>query len=223
MSRGALRQPRGGAAVRVHATALIEPGVELGPGTAVWDHVHIRGPARLGADCIVGGKSYIAYGVEIGNRVKINSFVYLCSAVKVEDGVMISAGTIFTNDRLPRAATPDLAALRTSEPDEHTRPTLVCEGATIGARTVVGCDLEIGRFAMIGMGSVVTASVPAFHLALGSPARSVGCVCRCGQPLVRFAAGSVPPPGRLACAACGRTYHIGPGAEVTELAAGDAD
>lgn len=205
------------AAPRIHATALIEAGVEIGPGTAVWDHAHIRGPARLGADCIVGGKSYIAYDVEIGNRVKINAFVYLCAGVTVEDGVMISAGAIFTNDRFPRAAWPDLAELRPSSPDEHTLPTRVREGATIGAGAIVGCDLEIGRFAMVGMGAVVTRSVPAFHLALGSPARSQGCVCRCGQPLVRFAAGALPPPGQVGCGECGRRYEIGPAAVVTEL------
>ncbi len=96
---------------------------------------------------------------------------------------MISAGTIFTNDRFPRATTPDLKQLRPSDPDEHTLPTLVREGATIGAGCIIGNDLVIGRFAMIGMGSVVTKSVPDFHLALGHPASSVGGVCRCGQLL----------------------------------------
>jgi len=207
------------APVRIHATALVEPGVEIGPGTAIWDHVHVRGPARLGADCIVGGKTYIAYGVEIGNRVKINAMVYICTGVTLEDGVMISAGTIFTNDRFPRAATADLARLRSSQPDEHTLPTRVREGATVGAGAVVGCGLEIGRFAMVGMGAVVTRSVPDFHLALGNPARSVGCVCRCGEPVVRFAASGAPPPGPVVCVACGRGYEIGAGTAVTEAAA----
>jgi acetyltransferase-like isoleucine patch superfamily enzyme len=207
------------APVRIHATALVEPGVEIGPGTAVWDHAHIRGPARLGADCIVGGKSYIAYGVEIGNRVKINAFVYICTGVTLEDGVMVSAGTIFTNDRFPRAATPDLARLRPSDPDEHTLPTRVREGATIGAGAVIGCNLEIGRFAMVGMGAVVTRSVPDFHLVIGNPARSVGCVCRCGEPAVRFSAGAAPPPGQAVCAVCGREYEIGEGAVVAEAGA----
>ena len=125
----------------------------------------------------------MAYGVQIGNRVKLNAFVYICNGVTIEDGVMVSAGTIFTNDRFPRATTPDLKQLRPSEPDEHTRPTLVREGATIGAGCTIGSDLVIGRFAMIGMGSVVTKALPDFHLALGYPATSVGCVCRCGQLL----------------------------------------
>ena len=108
---------------------------------------------------------------------------------------MISAGTVFTNDRFPRATVPDLSSLRPSEPDEHTRPTLVREGATIGAGSVIGCDLVVGRWSMVGMGSVVTRSVPDFHLVVGHPARSVGCVCRCGEPFLRFDPGAVPDVG----------------------------
>jgi acetyltransferase-like isoleucine patch superfamily enzyme len=171
---------------RVHPTAIIEEDVSLGDDTSVWDNVHIRRGARVGEQCIVGEKSYIAYDVRIGNRVKINAFVYICNAVTIEDGVMISAGTIFTNDRFPRATTTDLKSLRSSEPDEHTLQTLLREGATIGAGCIIGNDLSIGRFAMIGMGALVTKSVPDFHLAVGHPAKSIGCVCRCGQLLLRF-------------------------------------
>ena len=102
------------------------------------------GRRRIGGDCIIGEKTYIAYDVHIGDRVKINAFVYICAGVRIEDGVMISAGTVFTNDRFPRATMPDLSRLRPSEPDEHTRPTLVREGATIGAGCVIGCDLTSG-------------------------------------------------------------------------------
>lgn len=191
--------------VRVHPTAMIEPDVVLGAGTTVWDNVHIRHGTRLGEECIVGEKTYIAYDVVIGSRVKINAFVYVCTGVTIEDGVMVSAGVIFTNDRFPRAATADLKALWPSEPDEHTRRTLVRQGATIGAGCRVGSGLEIGRFAMIGMGSVVTRSVPDFHLALGVPARSVGCVCRCGEPVLRF---DEADSALVACPACGLRYHV---------------
>lgn len=203
--------------VRVHPTAIIEANVRLGAGTAIWDGVHIRHGAVLGEECIVGEKTYIAYDVKIGNRVKINAGVYICAAVTIEDGVMISAHTVFTNDRFPRAATPDLKALLSSAPDEHTLPTLVRTGATIGANCTIGNDLTIGRFAMIGMGSVVTKSVPDFHLAFGNPARSVGAVCRCGQLLTRFEEES-PSVGSIRCGACGLTYSIR-SCEVAEAAA----
>jgi UDP-2-acetamido-3-amino-2,3-dideoxy-glucuronate N-acetyltransferase len=203
---------------RIHPTAIVEAGVTIGAGTAVWDNVHIRHSTSIGAECIVGEKTYIAYGVRIGDRVKINAFVYICAAVTLEDGVMISAGTVFTNDRFPRATTPDLKALRPSEPDEHTLPTLVREGATIGARCVIGNDLVIGRFAMVGMGAVVTKSVPDFHLVLGHPAVSVGAVCRCGQLLLRFGAAA---DGERVCQVCGRRYALEGGGlpTVVELAA----
>jgi acetyltransferase-like isoleucine patch superfamily enzyme len=170
----------------IHPTAIIEDGVLIGEGTQIWDNVHIRHGTSIGKNCIIGEKTYIAYNVSIGNLVKINAFVYICTAVTIEDGVMISAGTIFTNDKFPRATTTDLKRLRSSEPDENTLPTLVRQGATIGAGCTIGCGITIGRWAMIGMGSVVTSSIPDFHLALGVPAKSIGIVCKCGQVIHKF-------------------------------------
>jgi UDP-2-acetamido-3-amino-2,3-dideoxy-glucuronate N-acetyltransferase len=198
-------------AVRIHPTAIIEEGVTLGPGTSVWDSVHIRQGARLGEQCIVGEKTYIAYGVRIGHRVKLNAFVYICYGVTLEDGVMISAGTVFTNDAFPRAATPDLRELRASDANDETRQTLVAEGATIGAGCTIGSELRIGRFAMVGMGSVVTRDVPDFQLVVGNPARSIGAVCRCGYPVARWTAGA-PVDQDAACLKCGRTYCVVDGA-----------
>ena len=189
---------------RIHPTAIIEDNVTLGEDTSIWDNVHIRHGAQIGDECIVGEKTYIAYDVKIGDRVKINAMVYICAAVTIEDGVMISASTTFTNDRFPRATFPNLKTLRPSEPDEHTLPTLVREGATIGAGCIIGNDLKIGRWAMVGMGSVVTKSVPAFHLVLGSPARSIGAVCKCGLLFHKFVDGD---NGEFACE-CGLEYAI---------------
>jgi len=202
-------------ATRIHPTAIIEDGVVIGDGTSIWDNVHIRHGATIGRDCIVGEKSYIAYDVKIGNLVKINAMVYICTAVTIEDGVMISAGTVFTNDRFPRATTVDLARLRPSEPDEDTLPTLVRAGATIGAGCVIGNDLSIGRFAMVGMGALVTRSVEDFHLVLGHPARPVGCVCRCGHLLLRFESMQEPVMDTI-CGHCGLPYRIS-GQRVEEL------
>jgi UDP-3-O-[3-hydroxymyristoyl] glucosamine N-acyltransferase len=204
-------------AARVHPTAIVESNVGLGPGTSVWDNVHIRRDTTIGADCIIGEKTYIAYGVSIGDRVKINAFVYVCTAVTIETGVMIGAGTIFTNDRFPRACTPDLRHLRPSDPDEHTLQTLVRAGASIGANCTIGCDLTIGRFAMIGMGSVVTRPVGEFLLVMGNPARIGGAVCRCGQLLTRFGPELPEQTRAVACRVCGLPYSIGPDG-VIELA-----
>jgi len=201
---------------RVHLTAIVEDGVCIGSGSSVWDNVHIRGPqTSIGRDCIVGEKSYVAYGVQIGDRVKINAFVYVCTAVSIEDGVMISAGTTFTNDRYPRACTNDLSELRPSEPDEHTLPTLVRGGTTIGARATIGPGIELGRFSMIGMGAVVTRSVPDFHLVAGQPARTVGAVCRCGEPFARAVDGVLPDVVDAECSVCGLHFGIAEGV-VTE-------
>ncbi len=198
--------------MRIHPTAVVEENVQIGRDTAIWDNVHIRHSTTIGEECIIGEKTYIAYGVAIGNRVKINAFVYVCNAVTIDDGVMIGAGTIFTNDRYPRATTPDLSQLRSSEPDEETLPTRLREGASVGAACTIGSGLVIGRFAMVGMGSVVTRSVPDFHLVLGHPARSSGVVCRCGKPLRRFDGPHPKGADDAECRACGLHYRIHDGA-----------
>ncbi len=192
----------------IHPTAIIEEGVSLGEDTSVWDNVHIRRDASIGRDCIIGEKTYIAYGVRIGNHVKINASVYICAAVEIEDGAMISAGTVFTNDRFPRAATEDLDALLSSDPDEHTLSTRVRTGATIGANATIGPGITIGRWSMVGMGSVVTRSVPDHHLVVGNPARSIGVVCSCGRVLMRFNVIDDSVSTQVSCNRCGHVYGI---------------
>lgn len=204
----------------VHPTAIIEPNVSIGRNTAIWDNVHVRHSTHIGDDCIVGEKTYIAYDVSIADHVKINAFVYICNAVTIERGVMIAAGTVFTNDRFPRATTPDLKTLRSSDPDDDTLPTLVREGATIGAQATIGCGITIGRFAMIGMGSVVTRSVPDHVLVVGNPARPIGYVCSCGHPLGTDGRHLARERTEIACGACGARYDV-EGTAVRELAAAD--
>lgn len=192
----------------IHPTALIEANVEIGADSQIWDHVHIRQGARIGRNCIVGEKTYIAGQVQIGDQVKVNACVYICALVTIEDFAMISAHTVFTNDKLPRAFAPDLSGLATSAVTEETLPTVVRRGATIGANATIGCGIEIGRFAMVGMGSVVTRNVPDHALVVGNPARQRGYVCVCGQPLEdarRLQQGS------LACDRCHRRYSLAGG------------
>lgn len=190
---------------RIHPTALVEAGVELGAGTSVWDNVHIRRGARIGRDCIVGEKTYIAYDVRIGDLCKLNASVYVCAGVELGRGVMVAAHTVFTNDRFPRATDPDLLGLQTSAPTAATLSTRVGDGATIGANCTIGPGLTLGAFCMVGMGSAVTADVPPHALVFGNPARLQGLVCRCGEPVARATAGAVPA-GDHRCH-CGRSVR----------------
>ena len=189
---------------RIHQTAIVEEGVSIGDGTSVWDSAHIRHGARIGNDCIVGEKGYIAYDVVIGHKVKINTAVYICAGVTIEDGVMLSAHVVFTNDLLPRATDPDLRELMTSEPTAETLKTRVCRGSTVGAGAVIGPGLRLGHWSMVGMGSVVTRDVPDHGLVLGNPARLRGLVCRCGAVVHRLAVDQLPEPGRYPCPRCDR-------------------
>jgi UDP-2-acetamido-3-amino-2,3-dideoxy-glucuronate N-acetyltransferase len=195
-------------APRVHPTALVEPGVELGDGTSVWDNAHLRAGARIGRDCIVGEKTYVAYDVRIGDLCKLNACVYVCAGVTIEDGVMVAAHTVFTNDLHPRATDPDVTQLQTSAPTAATLATNVRRGATIGANCTIGPGVELGAFCMVGMGSCVTAEVPPHGLVVGNPARLVGAVCRCGEVVARAVGGAVPH-GRHACR-CGRSVDWPP-------------
>jgi len=190
----------------IHPTALVEEGVELGLNTRIWDGVHIRRQARVGHDCIVGEKTYIAYGVRIGHYVKINAVVYICAGVEIEDFCMISAHTVFTNDRFPRAGNRELTGLETSDPTDETLFTRVRRGVTIGANATIGPGVTLGEFSMIGMGSVVTRDVPAHAVALGNPARVVRWVSACGAPLLR-ANERAGEPRRIRCDRCAREYQ----------------
>lgn len=195
----------------VHPTALVEEGVVLGEETKIWDAVHIRRGAKIGKSSIVGEKTYVAYDVAIGNYVKINACVYICAAVTVEDFCMISAHTVFTNDRFPRAGNLELTGLETSDPTDETLATRLCRGVTIGANATIGPGITLGEFSMVGMGSVVTRDVAPYSLVVGNPARPAGWVCACGHPLLRFKSNEATELGRhkdLACDRCNRSFVL---------------
>lgn len=198
MASGALKKIEN---ARIHPTAIIEEGVRIGDGTAVWDNAHIRQNASIGRHCIIGEKSYVAYDVIIGDYVKINSFVYIPAGVTIESKVMISAGCVFTNDKFPRAFDYRSGKLGDSAPNEETLETVVREGATVGAAATLLGGLEIGRFSMVGAGSVVTKSVRAHALVIGNPARQVGWVCVCGPRLQKKGR-------RFVCPRCRQEYTL---------------
>jgi acetyltransferase-like isoleucine patch superfamily enzyme len=208
-------------AARVDATADLEPDVRVGPGTRIWNRAQVRTGATIGADCVVGRDVYIDTGVSIGDRVKIENAALVYNGVTVEDGVFIGPGAILTNDRYPRAitSTGDLAGTD----DWTVSPIRLREGCSIGAGAVVVAGVDVGRFAMVGAGGVVTRSVPNHALVAGNPARRIGWVCACGERLVDANGEPVPAaPDRYAahteliCAGCRRTYTYVPDHESLE-------
>src|SRR5829696_6079597 len=175
--------------VFVHPLALCQSD-DVGPRTRIWAFAHVLEGARIGSDCKVGGHVFVEGGVVVGNAVTIKNGVQLFSGVTVEDEVFLGPGAVFTNDASPRAPFPKGPA--------GWRATLVRRGATVGANATVLSGLTIGRWAMVGAGSVVTGDVAGHAIVVGNPARQAGWACRCGRPL----------PAGLACPACGRTYRL---------------
>ncbi len=190
----------------IDPTAEVSPRARLGEGCRVWRGTHIREGAELGAGCIIGAHVYIGADVRLGRHCKVQNQALLYEGLTLEDGVFVGPRVCFTNDRLPRAVNPDLS-LKVAADWELGR-TLVREGASVGAGSVVVTGVTIGRWALVGAGAVVTHDVPDHGLVLGVPARLRGWVCRCARTLsVRPALGGGAEGW---CEVCG---------EVTELAA----
>jgi acetyltransferase-like isoleucine patch superfamily enzyme len=182
----------------IYPTADVSPDARIGEGTRIWHEAQVREGASVGADCIIGKGVYIDRNVVIGGRCKIQNRASIYLGVTLEDGVYIGPHVSFANDKYPRAVNPD-GSLK-GDGDWEVLPTLVREGASIGAGAVVLPGVTIGRWAMVGAASVVTRDVPEQRLVVGNPALYVGYVCKCGRPLANDEG-----PG-WSCSFCGLTY-----------------
>ena len=165
----------------IHPTADVSPRAIVGRGVNIWHQAQVREGANIGANCIVGKGVYIDFDVVIGDNVKIQNGVYAYHGATIEDGVFLGPGAILTNDKLPRAISPD-GSLK-SDADWEVSSILIQRGASIGAGAVVLPGVTVGEFAMVGAGAVVTRDVPAHGLVYGNPACLHGYACRCGRPL----------------------------------------
>ena len=192
---------------QIHPTAIVEPDVEIGSATAVWDNVHIRRGAKIGHHCIIGEKTYIAYNVSIGDFVKVNAMVSICAGVHIEDFCMLASHVVFTNDKYPRAGNVELTELAPSEPTDDTLATYVRRGTTIGANATIGPGVTLGEFSMVGMGAVVTKDVAAYQLVMGNPAEVYGWVCACGALLAKQS--ELSGREQRICDSCSRSITVG--------------
>lgn len=158
----------------IHPSAQIDDDVVIGDDTMIWANVQVRRGARIGSRCVFGRNSFVDLDVTVGDNVKVQNNASLYEGVTLEDGVFVGPHVIFTNDRLPRAITPT-GTLKTTD-DWTLGTTTVRQGASIGAGAVIVTGVEIGRWAMIGAGTVVTSDVPDHGLAVGNPGRVIGFV-----------------------------------------------
>jgi UDP-2-acetamido-3-amino-2,3-dideoxy-glucuronate N-acetyltransferase len=177
----------------VHPTAIVDDGAQIGADTRIWHWVHICSGASIGERCSFGQNVFVGNDVVIGNNVKIQNNVSIYDAVTLEDDVFCGPSMVFTNVNNPRS--------HVSRKDEYRR-TVVKRGASIGANATIVCGHQVGEYAFIGAGAVVTRDVPAYALMVGTPAKRIGWMCACGERLPNDI-------GTHACPACDSFYQIG--------------
>lgn len=176
-----------------HETAVVDPGCQVGSGSHIWHFSHLMPNCRLGENCNVGQNVFIASDVELGKNVKVQNNVSIYSGVICEDDVFLGPSMVFTNVVNPRSSV--------NRRGEY-RKTLVRRGATIGANATIVCGCEIGAFAFVGAGAVVTKDVPPYALVLGNPARQTGWMSEAGGQL-RF-----NEEGIAVCPETGERYRL---------------
>ena len=176
-----------------HPTAVIDEGCVIGKGTRIWHFSHIMPKCVIGENCNIGQNVVISPDVKLGRNVKVQNNVSIYTGVECEDDVFLGPSMVFTNVINPRSAV--------NRRGEYLR-TLVKTGASIGANATIVCGHDIGRFAFIGAGAVVTKEVPDYALVVGNPARQTGWMSEFGHKL-KFDAS-----GEASCPESGQRYRL---------------
>lgn len=158
----------------IHPTAVVDQGAIIGAGTKIWHFSHIMPKACLGNDCKLGQNVFVANGVILGNNVKVQNNVSIYEGVECADDVFLGPSMVFTNIINPRSA-----VVRQGQYQK----TKVGKGASIGANATIVCGHDIGEYAFIGAGAVVTKDIPAYALVVGSPAKQIGWMSEYGHRL----------------------------------------
>lgn len=157
-----------------HPTAVIDEGCEIGEGTKIWHFSHIMSNCKIGKNCNLGQNVVVSPNVILGNNVKVQNNVSIYTGVVCEDDVFLGPSMVFTNVINPRSAV--------NRRGQYAK-TLVKTGASIGANATIVCGNDIGKFAFIGAGAVVTKNIPDYALVIGNPARQTGWMSEYGHKL----------------------------------------
>ncbi len=157
-----------------HPTAVIDEPCDIGMGTKIWHFSHIMNSCKIGANCNLGQNVVISPGVVLGSNVKVQNNVSIYTGVECEDDVFLGPSMVFTNVINPRSAV--------NRKNEYAK-TIVRKGASIGANATIVCGNNIGKYAFIGAGAVVTKEIPDYALVIGNPARQTGWMSEFGSKL----------------------------------------
>ena len=158
-----------------HPTAVIDEGCEIGEGTKIWHFSHIMPKCRIGENCNIGQNVVVSPEVVLGKNVKVQNNVSIYTGVTCQDDVFVGPSVVFTNVINPRSTV--------NRRDQY-KTTMIKKGATIGANATIVCGIEIGQFAFIGAGAVVTKSVSDYALVVGNPAKQTGWMSEFGHKLL---------------------------------------
>ncbi len=165
--------------VIIHKTAEVSSEAKIGQGTKIWHYSQVLAGAQIGENCTIGHNCFIASTAKIGNGVKLESNIDVWDLVTLEDYVFVGPSVVFTNDLMPRAKYPKKDFPQYGQ----WLPTLVKEGASIGANATIICGSVVGKWAFIGAGAVVKGIVPDYAVMAGVPAKQIGWMCECGSKL----------------------------------------
>jgi len=168
--------------VRIVESADVAADAAIGDGSSVWHLAQVREGAVLGRSCVIGRGAYIGPGVVVGDNCKVQNYALIYEPARLADGVFVGPAVVLTNDQYPRAINPD-GALKSASDWDAVGVTIE-RGASVGASSTCVAPVRIGRWALVGSGSVVIRDVPDFAIVVGSPARRVGWAGRAGHPLV---------------------------------------
>ncbi len=168
-----------------HSSAIVDEGCQVGDGTKIWHFSHVMPGCVIGNNCNIGQNVVVSPKVTLGNNVRVQNNVSIYEGVICEDDVFLGPSMVFTNVINPRSAV--------SRKHEYLQ-TLVRKGASIGANATIVCGNEIGEYAFIGAGAVVTKPVPAYALVVGNPARQTGWMSEYGHKLQFDAEGNATCP-----------------------------
>lgn len=176
-----------------HESAYVDEGCVIGAGTKIWHFSHIMSNCIIGEECNIGQNVVVSPDVRLGRNVKIQNNVSVYTGVVCEDDVFLGPSMVFTNVINPRSA-----VVRKNE----YKPTILRRGASVGANATIVCGNEIGEYAMIGAGAVITKPVPAYALVVGNPARQIGWVSKYGHKL------NFDENGLATCPETGQLYKL---------------